>query len=218
MTKDQLISDVILRLTKGKPSDDLELERSQVAFWISIARDFVLKRYLEKRLTEGEPIDNTFIFKDTCKELNIESDFCLDDCNRIYAILSKNPLDLSDDLGVVRVRTNDGQRVDKTDISAVDMIMEMEFCKPSVENLVYYREGQKLVIMGVPESMKDLVYITAWYVPKEDLSCLAETDEVNITPDLLMPILDAAEEIGRRQLFGPEDLENDGQQDISNNA
>jgi len=218
MTKDQAISDIILRLSGGKPSDDLELERSQVGFWISLARDLVLKKYLDSKLAKGESIDPSFIKRDPAKELNSELDFSSDpECEtRLYIVLDHEPLDLLEDAGVIRVRTNDGSRVDKADISTVDMISEMEFCKPSIENLVYYRQGKRLVIMGVPLAMKDLIYITTWYVPKEDLECLTDVDEINLSSDLLVAVLDVAEEIGRRQVFGPQDLENDGQQDLNN--
>lgn len=216
-TKDQAISDVVLRLTGGKPSDDLELERLQVAFWISMAHDLVLKKYLESKINKGESIDPSFIKKDGAKELFTELDYgATEGQTRLFINLSKEPLDLFDDSGVVRVLTNDGQRVDKTDLDNLDMITQMEFCKPSVENLVYYREGKRLFILGVPLAMKDSVYISAWYVPKEDLECLADTDELNISPDLLTAVLDVAEEIGRRQIFGPQDLANDGEQGLEN--
>lgn len=216
-TKDQLISDVILRVSGGKPSDDLELERSQVGFWISLARDFVLKKYLDSKISNGETIDPSYVKKLTAKELFSEADFGSDDEQlRLFVNLDHEPLDLIDDSGIVRVITNEGRRVDKTDLENVDMIVEMEFCKPSVENLVFYRQGKKLIILGVPTEMQDLIYITVWYVPKEDLECLADTDEVNISADLLVSVLEVAEDIGRRQVFGPQDLENDGNQGLEN--
>lgn len=213
-TKDQLISDLILRISGGKPSDDLELERSQVAFWLSQAGNSVVKLYIEKKLSEGEPIDNFLLEKLEEKPLLEESVLVGDDSARIYIILPKEPIDLVDDSGVVRVRTSEGSRVNKTTVGELDMITEMEFCKPSVENLVYYRENKKIYLVGIPQSMVPEIGIHVWYVPKLDLECLSETDVVKIPDDLIVTVMETAEQIGRRQTYGPQDLENDGQQDL----
>lgn len=214
-TKDQLISDLILRISAGKPSDDLELERSQVGFWLTQAGNAVVKAYLEKKLSTGEPIDSFFLERIETKVLITESASVGDEPTRVYINLPKEPIELFDDAGVVRVRTSEGSRINKTTLGEFDMISEMEFSRPSIENLVYYRENKKIVVSGIPEAMVPEIGINVWYVPKLDLECLVEADTVKIPDDLLIAVMEAAEEVGRRQVYGPQDLANDGQQDLN---
>lgn len=216
MTKNQLISDIILRITAGKPSDDLEIEPSQVAFWINIVRDAIVKAYLDDKVEEGLSIDDYFVIQESCKPLNSETDPSIDDDKeRIYIRLKKVPMEVYKDRAVVRVITNEGSFINKGRLSTIDTIHHLNYAKPSITNLVYYRDGKtKLVIEGIPLELRDVVEIIVWYVPKEDLLCLADDDEVSIPNELLPEILQAVEDIARRELYGPEDKENDGDQDI----
>lgn len=214
-TKDQLISDLILRVSGGKPADDLELERSQVAFWLSQAGNAVVKADLDKKIFNGDIIDSFYIEKLECKDLIREYSICSDGCDRLYVKLDRAPIDLRDDSGIIRVKTSEGTKVEKTTLGEVDMISQMEFCKPSTENLVYYREGSKVVVMGIPKEMIGTVSLTIWYIPKLDIECLTEDAEVKIADYLIPLVLESAEEIARRQIYGPQDLENDGQQDLN---
>lgn len=216
MTKNQLISDIILRITAGKPSDDLEIEPSQVAFWINIVRDAIVKAYLDDKVEDGLSIDDYFVIPESCKPLNSETDPCIDDDKeRIYIRLKREPMDIYKDRAIVRVITNEGSFINKARLSTIDVIHNLNFAKPAINNLVYYRDGKtKLVIEGIPQEMKNVVEILVWYVPKEDILCLDDDDEVSIPNELLPEILQAVEDIARRELHGPEDKKNDGDQDI----
>ena len=218
MTKNALVSDIMLKLQKGKPSDDFELEPSQVAFWITITRDGLIKEYLDDKASKGLSVDDYFVIQESCKPLNSETEPCIDDdSERIYIRLKSQPLDIYGDKGIVLIKTNEGSYIYKTRLSTVNIINNLAFAKASTKNLIYYRDGQtKLVIEGIPSSLKSIVEILVWYIPKEDVESLADDDEVSIPNELLPILLERVEEIARRQMFGIQpDLENNGKDDTN---
>lgn len=219
-TKTMLISDLMLRLQNGKPSDDYELSRTQAAFWLSNIKDQVIKEYIDTRLEERIAIDDYFFKQESCKAINEESDPCIDeDAERIYIRLKYQPLDLYKDMGVVRLRTSEGSTINKAKINTIDIVGDLEFGKPSVRNLVYYRDGKtKIVIEGIPKGLKDTVEIIVWYIPKEDLLNMNDDDEVRIPSELIPELMERAEELGRRQMSGMEDDINNGLNDIAGNG
>jgi len=70
-TKEMLVSDIILRISKGKPSDDQELEPRQVAFWIDQWLPFLVTDLLNKRVSMGLGIDPNYIKIEECAEPSI---------------------------------------------------------------------------------------------------------------------------------------------------
>lgn len=221
MNKLQLVSDIMLKLQKGKPSDDFELDESQIAFWITTERDGLIKEYLEDRVKNGLTVDDYFVIQESCKPLNNETDPCIDDdSERIYVRLKKQPLDIFGDKGIVLMKTNEGSYIYKARLSTINIINNLQFAKPSTKNLVYYRDGQtKIVIEGIPKSLEAIVEILVWYVPKEDVECLADTDEVSVPNELLPILLERVEAIARRQMFGVQpDLDNNGKDDTTANG
>lgn len=218
MTKSQLISDIILRVTKGKPADDLELEPKQVEFWINMVLDGLVKDSLDEKIGSNDRIPDFYVVKESCKKLYQETYECVeDDDERIYVELKKPVLEILGDNAVVRVTTNEGTMIHKSRLSTIDFISNMEFAKPSTKNLVYYRDGkQKLVICGIPSSMIDVIEIFAWYVPQTDLECFDDEEELPIPSDLIEELQIRVEEIARRQMYGTGDVENDGQDDLPN--
>lgn len=215
-TKNQLISDIILRVTKGKPADDFELEPSQVAFWINLVRDKILKTYLDSKIGNNLGIEDYFVVKEPCKALNEESEPCIDDDKeRLYIKLKKEPLNILKDAAIVRIITNEGSYVKKAKITTIDWVNNLEFGKPTEDNVVYYRDGaQKIIIEGIPRAMKDEIEFFVWYMPKEDLLCMSDDEEVTIPGEFLPDLLDEVEKLARRQMYGTGDVTNDGTDDL----
>lgn len=220
MTKEKLISDIELRLTKGKPSDDLELERSQIGHWLDITRDEFVKLSLDTDIRKGNPMDTQYIEKETCLAAVMESESCILDCKQKAVItLSKYPMMLEKDKGVVKVVTSEYQLVHKLDLESLEMINDMPFTKPSPNNLVYYREGNKIYVEGMNTNNIDLIKFIVLYVPQYTKSTISESDEFVVSGDLLGPLLDEVETIGRRQLYSSlEDDDNDGDQNMEING
>lgn len=218
MTKDKLISDIILRITKGKPSDDLELEPKQVAFWLSLVIESMVKDNLDSALESGQRVPDFYVLKEGLKPIYSESYSGIDDEDeRMYVELNKPAMSLVNDAAIIRVFTNEGSRFDKTRLTTVDFTESMEFSKASTKNLVYYRDGKKrLILMGVPREMIDVIKVFVWYVPQADIECFDGDEELPIPQDMLEEVQMRVEDLARRQMYGVADVENDGEDDLPN--
>lgn len=216
-TKAELISDIILRVTKGKPSDDLELEPRQVEFWIDSVINELLADYIKDRTSKNKSIDEGLLKKETSKPILEEQlNYINPDITELY-ILSEDPI-LETDSGsaIVRVITSDGMHVHKTKVQDIDTVEHMEFSKSSEQNLLYYRDGDcKIIIRGIPEEMVGIIELAIWYVPKQDLSCMNDSESVRLPLELIPELSDRVAELALRQMYGTiDDVENNGDQDL----
>lgn len=218
MTKNKLISDIILRITKSKPADDLELEPKQVAFWLSLVIESMVKDNLDGALESGQRVPDFYVLKEGFKTIYSESYSVVDEEDeRLYVELNKPAMSLLNDSAIIRVITNEGSRFDKTRLSTVDFTEDMEFSKASTKNLVYYRDGKKkLVLLGVPRELIDVIKIMVWYVPQADIECFDDDEELPIPQDMLEEVQMRVEEMAKRQMYGAADVENDGEDDLPN--
>lgn len=219
MTKEKLISDIELRLTKGKPSDDLELERSQIGHWLDVVRDMLVQQTLNKSITAKDYVHPMYIEKETCLAATMSSESCLTSANQKAELtLSKSPIVLLKDRGIVRVTTSDYQRVDKLDVASIDIINDLPFSKPNQNNLAFYREGDKIIIEGISQHNVDLTNFIVYYIPQYTTNPVSESDEFIIAGHLIPVLLDEVENIGRRQIYNSlEDDSNDGDQNLDIN-
>src|SRR5690348_6439066 len=105
-TKAQLIDDIILRVTKGAPSDDLELEPSQIAFWFDIVAKTMIPDYLNDKIKSGEMIDPEFILIEDNKKAVVEDVTMLESYqDRVYITITKPPMVLRNDAAIIRIIT-----------------------------------------------------------------------------------------------------------------
>lgn len=211
MLKSKLIDDIILRVTKGKPSDDLELEREQVAHLVDIEGDKLLREFLNEFAGNRLKPPDFYYKREVCKKPIKEEIDCVDDCgSRITFELSQEPINLLGSLEVGRVQTNKGIEVLKTTPGNIGWIKDLPFAKPTKDNLVYYREGRRLIIEGYSPKNILLSEFLVWYIP--GFAGSQENDSINISDDLVSDLTIKVEEIVRRQMSLVDDLENDGVQ------
>ncbi len=217
-TKNQLVSDIILRIYKGKPSDDGELEPKQVAFWISMVLEGMVKDNLDALVESGQYIPDFYVIKETCRQIQEEAYDCIEeDDERLYIDLRKPVYEIQGDRGIIRIITNEGTAVNKARLSTIDDVSNMEFSKPTIRNLVYYRDGKRrVIVLGIPRELKNVVELIVWYVPHTDIECFDDDDELPISPELIEEIQLRVEDLARRQMYGTADIENDGQDDLPN--
>ena len=217
-TKGEIISDLELRFTKGKPSDDLEIERDQIAFWIDIAANGLLSDYLSKQIKRGEDIDPYYISSSAYKAASEEG---LDDVENIderYYInisdLKVLPLrGLSRDYGVVRIHDEENKQL--VDISYDDSSFYKNLCfsKPTRDNIQWYRESDRIYLDGVDVNNSTYKKFRVFYIAPIDSSSILDTSIYPLGDDLLPMAIDIAEGIGWKQIRESiEDIENDGQQ------
>jgi hypothetical protein len=221
-TKRELIDDVILRVTKGAPSDDLELEPSQVEHWFDLIAGAMVPAYVNNKLKEGgmfsiDPIlleieDNKVPVKEDVTMLTNNYD-------RVYITTLKKVMDLKDDAALVRIITDEGTLVDKVALEKLDILNRTTFGRPSRENLLYTRVGTKIYIHGLNSKNVGLIQFSVTYVPSFKFSELDDSDTVTLPDELLTSIADLVEEKASKELYGGvEDLENDAEQDLNVNG
>ena len=219
-TKDALVSDIILRVTKGNPSDDLELEPKQVAFWIDMVLAAVVKDFLDKKLINGLGIDPDYIKTEECIDARLKRTDCSDCQNNVYFSLCDEPMNLLRDRGVIRVVTSEGSWVDKTTLFEIDDLNKLKHSKPSLKNLKYHREKDTIYIHGMNINTYLLTQFHVSYVPKIKLmEELSNEDPIYVGEDVLPLIAEQVEQIARRQLYqSAEDIRNNGSQDLNINT
>lgn len=210
MTKKTIIDDIELELLAGSVSDDTELSKSQIAYWVDVHINQVIANEINNKLRLGEPIPSVYIKKVTCQELLVEDDPCGED--RVYVELTDDILTLNNNSGIIKVLDEEGNEIQKASTEHLSLFSNMRFSKPSVENLQYTQEGiSKIYFPGLRSVDAPFEQPTIWYVPKQDIMSAADSYEVLIS-DLSLPILiDMCVERGKRELYG-------GQQDVANDG
>lgn len=214
-SKTELVSDIILRITKGSPSDDLELEPSQVAYWFDIVADKLVADYLNKQIASGYLLDPPMIVIEDDKTATVENVTMLEDCkDRIYITTTKKILDLNNDRGLLRVITEEGIVVNKTSLEGLDTLNAMPFSRANKNNLLYTRVGNnKIYIHGITGKSINIVQFSVSYIPEINITGLADTDIINIPDKLIGMIADVVGEMARNQMNVLPDNESDGEDD-----
>jgi hypothetical protein len=209
----KIIDDILLKVYAGNPSDDISLERDQIKFWVLTNRDSIAKAYLDKQINDGKAVDTLYQERETGKAIDAED---LDDTEdideRIFFTLTKRPMSLAKDMGVIKVITDEGLPVLKTSLERVEVIKDLRYAKPSPTNLVYYRTGSDINVLGVNTKNLTTTTFIVYYIPSLANQDLAETEDIKLQDDLIPVLLDLTEEVARRELFGVEDKENNGVQ------
>ena len=217
-TKGQLISDLELRFTEAKPSDDLELERDQIGHWLDIASNSLLSDYISKQMARMEDINPFYIKTSTYRGAAEEG---LAD---VFSTDERYSIDISDisilpvrgrsrDFGVIRVQNDKNKQLVEITYDDSDFYRNLCFAKATDENMQWYRENDKIYIDGVSVNNSGVFKFRVFYIAPIDTSADADTVTYPLGDDLLPMVVDIAEETGRRE-FNQNiiDVENDGRQ------
>lgn len=213
MTRKQLIDDIELELLQGAVSDDSELSKSQIAYWLDVNLNALVANECNEKKKRGQLIPAIYIIKESIEAGEFEEDD-LGDQNRVFFELDGEVLNVNQG-GVIRITVDDGTEVKKASVESLNLFNAMRFAKPSENNLIYTQEGSKIYVEGLQESDIPFDSIHVWYVPKQDILNAADSYEVLVS-DLTLPILiDACVQQGKQMLYGTQlDKANDGQPGI----
>jgi hypothetical protein len=211
MTKFQLISDIILRVTASKPSDDLELEPAQVALWLDQNLNSIVKTTLDDKLKRGEGIDSTYLYPQYNVDVNTENN---NGSTVFYIDLDFEPMNLWRDRGIVRVANSDGLGlVNRVNFSELDTLSNLKLSKPSIKNINYSRIKSRLIMHGLDQDTYAINNFDLVYVPlTKALELLGPNDNIYVAEDLIPIIAEQITEIARKELSGINDIENDSVQ------
>jgi len=209
-TRNRIIDDVELRLTRGHLTDDLLLTRAQVSHWVDLARDEFVADYLESRMKKGRGADPYYIESEQCLVVAGEDPACETNCyDRYFTTITENVLSFGiNDDGMVRVTTSDGLRIEKVNRFELDIIRDMEFSKPSSDKPVFYREGKKIFILGVSGFKLTTFKIHVYYVETMDshTTIVDTTDPYSVNGRHIGAVTELAVKIGLQQM-GLKELE-----------
>jgi len=203
ITLDRLVSDLELRLSESKPSQDLQVTQGQIAEWIDEARDFVTRVRIDENKGSIDPSilmtirDQSSVYDPVRKRITIP--------------IGSDVLDLKSNNGISAVFTDGGIEFSQVNPAEQISIKKMAFTKPSSCNYIYFREGSDLILDGPNPNTVSSLYITRIIVPAETHRVKEFNEKYYIMPSTVQDILTLAEEIGLRELrAGIMDLSNDG--------
>lgn len=208
-TKIELISDIELRLSRGKPSDEFEIPQAQIAQWIDNGRAKVLEEVL--RADPSRVVDVIVEYK--CQMAD-EDEGCYDDendDNKYFIKLPAVPMALSEDLGVFAVETANGNEIIKMHPKDKFLMKHLKYANPSLDTPAYYRLNDKIYFEGGNDLFWDNGKINIWLVPA-DTKSISDLDDYPVPSDMIALILEHAETVGMRELQTLKDIVNDGDQ------
>lgn len=214
MTRDEMVSDLELRLSRWKPSDDFELPRNLISHWVDLARNELVQSQIEDDIEKGKDIDKRYLKTiNGLRPAEETGTVNLDQGLRYFIDLGEEVMNLPDDVGVWRVSTNTGRLLAKQEFQDYDIICKLHFSKPSLELPSYYREGTKLFIEGLNAGLVNRAYYNVSIIPSS-FSDSEFSDELILAPDMERLVAELAEEIGLRNLRISADIDNDGEDDV----
>ena len=213
----EIVSDVHLQLYQGQVSDDAETERDQIKFWLSYHLNQVVATECNEHTKRGQLVPAIYQVPDDLEVLDLEEmDGISEEDERIYVEMAADVLDLNKDAGVIAILTDQNDEVKKATITTILQFKHQKFGKPSLDNLLYYREGRKIFIYGFKAVDIPFSTIRIWYVPKQNLLEMGEDDEVLCSALALPQVIASAVETGKMQLLGSQaDHESDGAEKIN---
>ena len=208
MKKKELIDDVILRLTAFKPSDDLEIPDSLVGFWLDTSRAALIN----KGILDGSAYDlsDYSVLYENIKILSNKREMeniCEDEW--FYIDLPVSVLSLPNDGGLLSVYNQAGIEVKRYRVTDRIRFKNLRFGKPSDDISTYTRQKDRLFFEGGNDSWRKNGYVSVLMIPS-DTTDENDEDEYPIDGTIVPALLNMCEEIGRRALGIPEDLDNDG--------
>ena len=209
-----LISDIELRLSGGKVSDDFQIDRRQILFWLDNARNALMDDLIK---TMGSSAISNFLTVLECQEIKQIEKPCGTTCNVYDYIIDIPTLPIemgATDSGMYRVETQAGRVIKRIEVGEKERIYSFKFSKPSNKNIYYYRIGTRLYILGGSDGFKRGGKVNILYAQGSTLDLPLES-EYPIHSSLVELALQSAEEIGRRELGIPQDDGNDGSHNIN---
>lgn len=210
-TVQQLLSDVILQIYEGDPSDDKTLDERQVLFWLSYHLNQLVTQECNRKLKKDETLPPIYTKPAAYQSIQIETNPAGTPQNRLYVTLEDQVLSLWKDAGIVRVTTSDGNIVTRVNLADLNMLLYMPFAMPTAENPVFYRQAEKIYLVGFKDVDAPFEELNVDYIPKQDLTTAALTDEVLISDEILPLVIDLTVQRAKQEIYGTsQDNTNDG--------
>ena len=213
-TRAQIIDDIELRIYKGKPSDDSELSRRQIAYIIDHTRDEILTDKLTEQHKRGKELEPFYYIREENLQLQREIFTTQDSTftrSRFSFPLSNSVLPLPDDAGIIRVLDNFGSLLAKTTHNRSDYIKDLPYGGFSTACQGYYRENSNIFVEESTTTSASVYRYNIIYIPKATVDTFSDSVDYPLEESLIPFLTDTVENILRRQMQGgASDVDNDG--------
>ena len=204
VTKKVIIDDIILKLTEANPTDDFSIPRSQISYVLDTARDKIVSDAVYSDLRKGEIPNAIYIEKEAGNAITSEDDGSVDCAIRHYVTLTKDPVWVINDKGIMLVQFSNGTKVERVRHEDLDVLKFLSGAKPTFTNPVWHREGRKLYIDEVTDIQANEISVHIHYIPTAGYI----TDETALYPlddGLRVAVSDMAVEILKEEIGGTVD-------------
>ena len=214
-TRKQLIDDIELRLYQGKPSDDSELPKAQIAFWIDSIRNALVSSKLNEQIKKKESLDPFYFERESNKSLTKEEGVNYDDdlTDFRYSIATdKAIMALAGGRGIVRINDNFGRNLDPISSSNLEYYQCLPYGGTSTTDQAYYQEGDvEIFIEKSTDTTSSTYYYDVVYIPMTGVDTVLDSEDYPIDEELKAILMEEVEKIARREMqLGIADLDNDG--------
>jgi len=211
-TRYEIRSDIILALTKGKPSDDFEIDDRQVDFWIDSERALILALKIKREGLFGlESYTNSFDSIEIKTE-SIDGNTTGVNNARYVVELPDAVLKLENDIGVYYVETEGGTQITRMKATDKAMMKRLRWAGPSETQILYYRTGENLILCGGNTNYLNNGKVNLLLVLSDTTNSVDDQDDYPISGDDIPTLVEACIRRGIQELQLPEDLLNDGKQ------
>jgi hypothetical protein len=213
-TRADHISDLKLRLTGGKPSQDSDLDDRQLGKWVDDAYADLVSVY--QKANGGEVSGAVYLwFRGITVNGFVAGETEKDDDTEYSCNLPASPLEFDLGAGIETVRIPGGVALNRIRPADVDVVPNLKFAK--LEYCYYFVSGRLVVFL--PFS-----YTKRTSSAKLDVLMAVAPTAADVPDNVAYPcpsslvsaMLDKAEQIGRRQLAIVQDLVTDGKQQKQN--
>lgn len=204
MTKEKVISDLVMRLTGGKPSDDIAVSYEQAGDWLDQARAATISQWVKQN--GGMYIPPGLFRRFECQSFTTETPECVvGNCFSNTYLDIQRPLTFRDERSI-RVSRQNGRPLNRlTSAQEYEIIKKLRFAKDST---FWYRVGNRVYFIGNESINHNYKFIVDLVPANTDY--LSDTDPYPMIEELYPMMMQMAEEIGLRQLNIPIDINNDG--------
>jgi hypothetical protein len=178
-TKAELISDIEIRLSRAKPSDDMEINQSLINFWIDNAANAVLSDHIESLLSRNEDIPAVYVTANRQNSISKETPEPADEQGiRYYVNISDlDVLEISSNHGIVRVTNSGGSVLTPAKYQDIRAMDGLWFSRANKDNMMWYKEDKKIFIDGVTAELYNKIKIDVFYIPSINTSSLADNED-----------------------------------------
>jgi hypothetical protein len=212
MTKELIVGTIELELTQLSISDDSNVDQNLIASWVGTHLNELVAAEVNSLTKAGKSIPAIYIKVADAKLMVTEdvSTFEADE-DRMYVELDDDILDVNDDRGIVLIETEDGDEVKKTSVANFIKLKKLQFAKPTIENPLCYRRGQKIYFIGFTPTDIPFELVNVYYLPKQDILNAANSYELLASDSIISSVIDLCIERGKQALLGTQiDQTNDG--------